>query len=231
MVCARGLRGTADHGTCGAGAGSRVPHPPSTSVLLNLFETEQERNKAVGVIAVSQMLGLPLGPIVGGALLNHFWWGSVFLINVPLVLVGTVAVTKLVPESRGSQDTGIDFVGVLISSVGLTALTFGTIEAGEKGWGSTETVMSLLGGALALILFVVWEARIAAAGRDPLVDLTLFRGRGFIWGSILSTIVSFAMFGLMFALPQYFQAVRGRTRSAPVCGCCPSSADCWSGPA
>ncbi|MDT3397642.1 DHA2 family efflux MFS transporter permease subunit [Streptomyces sp. B1866] len=183
--------------------------PLSTSVLLNLFETEQERTKAIGVIAVSQMLGLPLGPIIGGALLNHFWWGSVFLINVPLVLLGVLAVAKLVPESRGSEKVGIDFVGVVLSSVGLTALTFGAIEAGEKGWGSTETVLSLAGGAAVLALFVWWEFRVTAAAKDPLVDLTLFRERGFVWGSILSTIVSFAMFGLMFTLPQYFQSVRG----------------------
>lgn len=183
--------------------------PLSTSVLLNLFESEAERTKAIGVVAVSQMLGLPLGPIIGGALLNHFWWGSVFLINVPMVLLGVLAVAKLVPESRSTQRVGIDVPGVLISSVGLTALTYGAIEAGEKGWGSKETVLALIGGALALILFVLWEIRVAAAGKDPLVDLTLFRGRGFVWGSVLSTIVSFAMFGLMFALPQYFQAVLG----------------------
>ncbi|MEU5667307.1 MFS transporter [Streptomyces longwoodensis] len=183
--------------------------PLSTSVLLNLFETEAERTKAIGVIAVSQMLGLPLGPIVGGALLDHYWWGSVFLINVPLVLLGVLAVAKLVPESRSSERVTIDLGGVVLSSAGLTALTYGAIEAGEKGWGSTETVVSLLVGAALIGLFVLWELRVAASGKDPLVDLGLFRGRGFVWGSILSTIVSFAMFGLIFALPQYFQAVLG----------------------
>ncbi|MGW1072780.1 MFS transporter [Streptomyces sp. NPDC002537] len=183
--------------------------PMSTSVLLNLFETEQERTKAIGVIAVSTMLGLPLGPVVGGALLNHFWWGSVFLINVPLVVLGAVAVAKVVPESRGSADVGIDYLGVLISSIGLTALTFGAIEAGEKGWGSAEALLSLGGGVVALVVFVLWELRIAAASGNPLVDLRLFRTRGFVMGSVLSTVVSFAMFGLIFALPQYFQAVQG----------------------
>ncbi|ATL32850.1 MFS transporter [Streptomyces formicae] len=183
--------------------------PLSTSVLLNIFESEAERTKAIGVVAVSQMLGLPLGPIIGGALLNHFWWGSVFLINVPLVALGVIAVIKLVPESRSKDRVGIDVVGVVISSLGLTALTYGAIEAGEKGWGSSETAISLVAGAVVLVLFVVWERRVTAAGRDPLVDLTLFQGRGFVWGSILSTIVSFAMFGLMFALPQYFQGVQG----------------------
>ncbi|WKK23553.1 DHA2 family efflux MFS transporter permease subunit [Streptomyces olivoreticuli] len=190
------------------GLGAAFIVPMSTSVLLNLFETEQERTKAIGVIAVSTMLGLPLGPVVGGALLNHFWWGSVFLINVPLVVIGALAVAKVVPESRGSEGVGIDFLGVVISSVGLTALTFGAIEAGEKGWGSAEALLSLGGGVVALIVFVLWELRVAVTG-NPLVDLRLFRTRGFVWGSVLSTIVSFAMFGLIFALPQYFQAVQG----------------------
>ncbi|MBK3638419.1 DHA2 family efflux MFS transporter permease subunit [Streptomyces sp. MBT97] len=183
--------------------------PLSTSVLLNIFETEAERTKAIAVIAVSQMLGLPLGPIIGGALLNHFWWGSVFLINVPLVLLGVLAVAKLVPESRSAERVTIDLGGVVLSSAGLTALTYGAIEAGEKGWDSTETAVALLAGAVLTGLFVLWELRVTAAGEDPLVDLGLFRGRGFVWGSVLSTIVSFAMFGLMFALPQYFQAVLG----------------------
>lgn len=140
--------------------------PLSTSVLLNLFESEAERTKAIGVIAVSQMLGLPLGPIIGGALLNHFWWGSVFLINVPLVLLGVLAVAKLVPESRSSERVTIDLGGVVLSSAGLTALTYGAIEAGEKGWDSSETAMALLVGAALVGLFVLWELRVTAGARS-----------------------------------------------------------------
>ncbi|MBD0734785.1 DHA2 family efflux MFS transporter permease subunit [Streptomyces sp. CBMA29] len=183
--------------------------PLSTSVLLNIFESEEERTKAITVVAISTMLGLPLGPIVGGALLNHFWWGSVFLVNVPLVALGSFAVAKLVPESRGNAGIGIDYVGVLISSLGLTAITYGTIEAGVRGWGDTVVVLAIVGGALALVLFTFWERRVTAAGGSPLVDLELFRSRGFVWGSVLATVVSFAMFGLIFALPQYYQAVLG----------------------
>ncbi|MCL2734032.1 MAG: MFS transporter [Actinomycetia bacterium] len=183
--------------------------PLSTSVLLNLFETEAERTKAITVVAISTMLGLPLGPIVGGALLNHFWWGSVFLINVPLVALGSVAVAKLVPESRGTENIGIDYVGVAISSIGLTAITYGAIEAGVRGWGDAVVVLSIAGGAVALVLFTLWERRLTIAGGSPLVDLELFRSRGFVWGSVLATVVSFAMFGLIFALPQYYQAVLG----------------------
>lgn len=182
--------------------------PLCTSVLLDIFEGEHERAKAIGVIAVTQSLGLPLGPIIGGALLNHFWWGSVFLINVPLVALGLLAVARLVPSSRGSQHGVIDFLGVLLSSVGLVALVYGAIEAGEKGWSDPRSLLPLIGGLALLVVFVLWEIRVAVS-RDPLLDLSLFRNAGFVWGSILGTVVSFAMFGLIFALPQYFQAVDG----------------------
>ncbi|WP_199875802.1 DHA2 family efflux MFS transporter permease subunit [Streptomyces sp. Root1310] len=182
--------------------------PLCTSVLLDIFEGEHERAKAIGVIAVTQSLGLPLGPIIGGALLNHFWWGSVFLINVPLVAVGLLAVARLVPSSRGSQHGAIDLLGVLLSSVGLVALVYGAIEAGERGWSDPQSLLPLIGGLALLVVFVLWEVRVAVS-RDPLLDLSLFRSAGFVWGSILGTVVSFAMFGLIFALPQYFQAVDG----------------------
>lgn len=182
--------------------------PLCTSVLLDIFDSEAERAKAIGVIAVSQALGLPLGPIVGGVLLNHFWWGSVFLINVPLVLLGLLAVATLVPNSRGNQTGRIDFLGALLSSVGVIGIVYGSIEAGEKGWGSQQALLPMVGGFVLLILFALWEIRVTRTGA-PLIDLSLFRSGGFVWGSILGTVVSFAMFGLIFALPLYFQSVNG----------------------
>ncbi|ARZ66585.1 efflux transporter [Streptomyces albireticuli] len=182
--------------------------PLCTSVLLDIFEDEKERTKAIGVIAVTQTLGLPLGPILGGALLNHFWWGSVFLVNAPLVALGLVAVALLVPESHGAQRGRIDFTGVLISSVALIGVVYGSIRAGEEGWGSGEALLPLVGGLVLLVVFGFWEKRVKRTG-EPLVDLGLFRSRGFVWGSVLGTVVAFAMFGLIFALPQYFQAVDG----------------------
>ncbi|MEV8019761.1 DHA2 family efflux MFS transporter permease subunit [Streptomyces sp. NPDC086554] len=182
--------------------------PMCTSVLLDVFESKEERAKAIGVIAVSQSLGLPLGPIIGGALLNHFWWGSVFLINVPLIALAFIAVAFLVPDSRGTQGSSIDFFGVLLSTLGLVGIVYGAIEAGETSWGDAAALVPLLGGAALLVLFVLWEMRITRTG-NPLIDLSLFRLSGFVWGSILGTVVSFAMFGLLFALPQYFQALNG----------------------
>ncbi len=188
------------------GASAAFLVPLCTSVLLDLFSGERDRAKAVGVIAVSQTLGLPLGPIAGGVLLKHFWGGSVFLVNLPLVGMGLAAVAVLVPESRGTRRGSIDLLGVLISSLGLLGIVYGSIKAGEASWGSAKALGPLIGGAALLVLFALWEIRVTAAG-EPLVDLSLFRHRGFVWGSLLGTVVSFAMFGLIFALPQYFQAV------------------------
>ncbi|HEY3502264.1 MAG TPA: DHA2 family efflux MFS transporter permease subunit [Actinocatenispora sp.] len=179
--------------------------PLGTSVFLVLFPEPAERTRAMAVTSSAMMIGLPLGPILGGLLLKHFWWGSVFLINVPLVLIGLVAVAILVPESRNPRRPRLDLVGVLGASAGLVALTYGVIEAGEKGWGSAYTLVPLVGGVVVLAGLVAWERRV----RDPLVDLRLFRSRGFAWGSLFSVLVSFAMFGLMFFLPLYYQAVQG----------------------
>ncbi|MDA8329812.1 MAG: MFS transporter, partial [Candidatus Dormibacteraeota bacterium] len=104
------------------------------SALAVLF-TEDERPKAVGVWAAANMVAFPIGPILGGWLLSHYWWGWVFLMNVPAALIGLVAVAALVPESRAPQPPGFDLLGIVLSSGGLVGLTYGFIEAGEYGWG------------------------------------------------------------------------------------------------
>jgi EmrB/QacA subfamily drug resistance transporter len=189
------------------GLGGAFLIPLCLSVLLVLFEPH-ERQRAVSGITAVNMLALPLGPIVGGVLLKHFWWGSVFLINVPVVVIGLVAVATLVPESRTPTPSRLDLIGVVISALGMVALTYGVIEAGGRGFADAHTLGTLAGGAAALVLFVRWERRVARHG-VPLVDLALFRSRGFTWGTILAIVVSFAMFGLLFNIPQYLQAVLG----------------------
>ncbi|HEY6791368.1 MAG TPA: DHA2 family efflux MFS transporter permease subunit, partial [Trebonia sp.] len=191
------------------GIGAAAIFPLALSVLPVLFGPD-EMQRAVAVIASASMLSFPIGPIVGGFLLDHFWWGSVFLINVPVVLIALVAVTFLLPESRSSQRPTVDYAGLVVSAVGLTALTYGFIRAGQDGWGDVVAIATMLAGAVLLALFVWLERRILAGGtQSPLVDLRLFGSAGFRWGTILATLVSFAMFGLLFGLPQYFQDVRG----------------------
>jgi MFS transporter, DHA2 family, multidrug resistance protein len=120
-------------------------------------------------------------------------------------VLALVAVTALLPESRSSIRQRIDVGGVVLSAGGLALLTYGVISVGDRGWSDGAALAEIAGGALTLAVFVLWERRI----RAPLVDLRLFRSNEFTWGTTLSSLVSFAMFGLLFAVPLYFQVVRG----------------------
>jgi DHA2 family multidrug resistance protein-like MFS transporter len=189
-----------------AGAGLITMCLSSLTVLF----TEQERPRAVGVWSMANFLALPIGPILGGWLLSHYWWGWVFLINVPVVLVTLVAVVALVPESRSVAPPGIDPLGVLSSSAGLAAVTYGLIAAGQQGWGTAAALVPLAAGALVLIAFGLWQRRLGRRpGGQPLVDLSLFRSRSFTWGTILAAVGVLAMYGVLFTMPQYFQAIDG----------------------
>ncbi len=199
FIAARALLGV-------AGAGVIVM---ALSALTVLF-SEEERPKAVGVWAAANFVALPLGPILGGWLLSEFWWGWVFLINVPVALIGLVAAWRLVPESRAARRPGFDGIGLAASVAGLLALTYGVIEAGEHGWGDAGAVVPIAAGAALLAAFVAWERRLGARpGGEPLIDPELFRSHAYTWGVILVTVAILAMIGVLFTMPQYFQGVRG----------------------
>jgi MFS transporter, DHA2 family, multidrug resistance protein len=186
----------------GVGAAFLIPLSMS---LLNVLFAPAERARAMTIWVMANSLGIPLGPVLGGWLLDNYRWGSVFLINLPLVLVGAVAVAVLVPASRGHRSGRIDVPGIVLSGAGLVALTYGFVAAGERGWGDSLTLGCIAGGAALLAVFVFWQTRAA----DALVDLNLFRSAKFTWSTVLATLASFAMMGLLFVLPQLFQAVQG----------------------
>src|SRR5580692_526355 len=192
------------------GIGAAAIFPLSLSVIPVLFAPE-ERQKAIALMASATFISFPIGPIVGGYLLDHFWWGSVFLINVPVVVLALIAVAVLLPESRSEQRLRLDAGGVLLSSAGLAGLTYGFIEAGQKGWTDTAALTTIAAGVAVLAVFVAWERWLTrrAGSVRPLIELALFRSAGFTWGTTLATLVSFAMFGIFFAMPQYFQEVQG----------------------
>jgi MFS transporter, DHA2 family, multidrug resistance protein len=194
FIAARGL----------LGLGGAIMLPMVLGLLPVMFD-EAERSRAIGAITAAAMLGYPIGPLLGGWMLTKFDWSWVFLINLPVVALAVVAVIVLLPESRSSIRHRIDLIGIALSAGGLALLTYGVISAGDRSWGDSVALMEILSGALALAGFILWERRVAA----PLVDLRLFRSREFAWGSTLSSVVSFAMFGLLFAVPLYFQVVRG----------------------
>jgi EmrB/QacA subfamily drug resistance transporter len=191
------------------GVGAAVIMPLSLAVLPVLFRPE-ERQKAIAVVMSAVFIGYPLGPLLGGWLLDNFWWGSVFLINVPVIVLALVAVALLMPESRSERRPRVDIIGVVISSLGLTGLVYGVIRSGQNGWGDITALATTAAGVVVLAAFVLLEQRVSRRpDGQPLVQLTLFRSAGFTWGTILSTLVSFALFGILFAMPLYFRDVRG----------------------
>ena len=190
----------------GAGAAIVVM---ALSVMTVLF-SEEERPRAVGIWAAANFLALPIGPIFGGWLLTNYWWGWIFLMNVPVALLGVVAVLTLVPESRAPEKPSLDPAGMMLFTAGLVGITYGLIELGRNGWTDGPSLL-VLGAGLALSIgFFGWERRLTARpGGRPLIDLELFQSRGFTWGTILAALGGLALIGLVFTLPQYSQGVLG----------------------
>jgi EmrB/QacA subfamily drug resistance transporter len=185
------------------GIGAAMIVPVALSLITVLFRTEVERKKAIGFFVVANSIGMPLGPIVGGLLLDHAGWQWIFFMNVPIALIAAVAVTLLVPETRSSRRPAIDWLGIILSSAGLAALVYGVTKAGEASWTDRTTIAFL---ALAVVLiagFLIWQRR----NSEPLIELRLFRERVFTGGAVLLTVSVFAIFGLLFTMPQYFQGI------------------------
>jgi EmrB/QacA subfamily drug resistance transporter len=186
------------------GVGAAFIMPSTLSIVMNSFPFH-ERPKAVAVWAAFAGVGGALGPISSGILLQHFWWGSVFFINVPLVALLLVLSWRIVPTSKDPDGHALDPVGAGLSIVGLVALVFGVIEGPERGWLDPVTVGSFVLAAIVLVSFVRWELR----RPRPMLDPRLFRLPGFGAGSATITISFFCLFGMFFLLTQYLQYVKG----------------------
>ncbi|MFG2797671.1 MFS transporter [Streptomyces pseudovenezuelae] len=186
------------------GVGGALVTPLALSVLPTLFAPD-ERTKAVGIVSAASALGLPLGPIIGGWLLNHFWWGSVFLVNVPMAAIGIAACVFLLPETRDPSSPRVDALSTALTVTGLGALVYAIIEAPTRGWGD-PLVLGMLAGSVVLIAgLVLRERRI----ERPMLDMTLLTHRGFLFNTIAATLVNFILTGLLFVLPPFLQAVLG----------------------
>ena len=186
------------------GIGGAAVLPSTLSIITNVFEPA-ERGKAIGIWAGFTGLAVAIGPITGGALLEWFWWGSVFLVNVPFVLIGLVAIALLVPESKNPDPQRIDAGGVLLSMVGLALLVYGIIKGGQAGnWTQPQVLGALIGGLLVLGLFVTVERR----SDHPALDISLFRNPAFSAACVAVTAAFFALFGTTFYLTFYLQIER-----------------------
>jgi EmrB/QacA subfamily drug resistance transporter len=189
------------------GLGAAFLIPLAMSAVVVLFEPE-ERPKAVVVLSLSTMVGLPLGPILGGALLQSFWWGSVFIINVPVIAAALVAVARFLPAGGVEQDSrGFDGLGMVLASTGLVALTYGLIEGPTRGWTDVLILACLVGGLVVLAAFLVWERRLT--GAVPVFDYDVWAHPAFRWGSVTAAVASLSLFGVFFTMPQYFRLVLG----------------------
>ncbi len=187
-----------------AGAGAALIMPTTLSILSNVFPPH-ERARAIGIWAGFAGAGGALGPLVGGFLVTHFWWGSVFLINVIIGGIALVAGGLVVPTSKDPDESPLDPVGSGLSMLGFGGLLFAVIEAPERGWSDPLVLGGLLGSLALLTGFVQWER----TSRAPMLDLSLFRIRRFATGTLTITLAFFSMFGMFFVATQYFQYVRG----------------------
>lgn len=188
------------------GIGGALIMPATLSIITNVFPAG-ERGRAIGIWAGVAGLGGALGPLAGGFLIEHFYWGSVFLVNIPIVVAGLIAGALLIPTSKDPDASKLDPAGAVLSIVGLTALLYAIIEAPVMGWGEPTILASLVGGLALLGGFVWWERRTD----HPMLDVAVFRNPRFSAASGAIALVFFAMFGSMFLLTQYFQFVLGYT--------------------
>jgi EmrB/QacA subfamily drug resistance transporter len=178
--------------------------PSTLSILTNVFPAH-ERPRAIAIWAGISGGGAAIGPIASGYLLEHFWWGSVFLVNIPVILVALVAVTVLVPTSKDPNEQPLDVPGAALSIVALGSLVYGIIEGPHHGWASPASLLTFGVAVVAMVAFLVVESRVA----HPMLDLKLFGDRRFSVASAGITLTFFAMFGTFFLVAQYFQMVLG----------------------
>ena len=199
------------------GAGAALIMPATLSILTDVFTDRSERTKAIGIWAGVSGLGVAIGPTLGGWLLEHFSWGSVFLVNLPIVALALLAGRRYVPVSKAAVAPRLDPAGSLLSLAGLTALTYGLIEAPSNGWTSGTTVGILAAAVSLLIAFAAWELHTD----HPMVELALFRNMRFSAASLSVTIVFFSLFGSLFLLTQILQFVLGYSTLAAGAGALP----------
>jgi EmrB/QacA subfamily drug resistance transporter len=187
------------------GLGGAAVMPQTLSIIANVFEP-RERARAIGIWTSAVGIGVAIGPVLGGVLLTHFWWGSVFLINVPVTIVGAVAALILIPESRNPEHARIDYVGVLASVLGLVLLVFGIVQGGDgESWVSLGVLGPAIGGLVVLGLFAWYESRI----EHPSLDVRLFKNRELSASVGSIALLFFGMGGVYFFSSFYLQNARG----------------------
>ena len=187
------------------GVGGACIMPGTLSILSNVFHSPMERARAIGIWAGVSALGVGIGPVAGGALLTHFWWGSVFLVNVPIVITALVLGYPFVPDSSDKTTPRLDPGGAALSILGLGAVLWAIIEAPSHGWTSPVILVGFAAGFALIGAFLVWELK----SSSPMLDLRFFKNPRFSAASGAIMLVFLALFGTIFVLTQYLQSVLG----------------------
>jgi len=191
-------------GRAAMGVGPAVIFPTTLSLITNIFADPVKRAKAIGLWAAMVGVGVAAGPISGGWLLEHFSWGSVFMVNVPIAVVAIIGGVLFVPTSRDPSAPPVDLPGLVLSSVGITALVYTVIEAPNWGWGSLHTAAGFAVAGVVLTSFALWERHTP----HPMLDVSVFANRRFSGGSLAVTTGFLTLFGFIFVITQYFQFIK-----------------------
>ncbi len=188
----------------GMGVGGALLITTTLAVVMQIF-TPEEQPRAIGIWAAVNALGFATGPLLGGFLLNHFWWGAIFLINLPVAALALTAATALVPESKNPRGDRPDLLGALLSTVGMAALVYAIISGPAHGWTSGRVLLTTAVAVVVLGAFAYWENRVPY----PMLDLDFFRDRRFTGAVTGVVLITFGMAGSLFLLTQHLQFVLG----------------------
>ena len=200
------------------GIGAALMMPSTLSIITDVFRDDAERQRAIGFWAGTSGVGFALGPIIGGLLLSHFWWGSVFLINVPIAVLGVCCAIPLVPDSRNPHASRPDLFGGVLSIAGVGLVLWSIIEAPSHGWSSSLVVVPGLTGLAVTGGFIAWER----TSTHPMLNLGFFRRRSFSVAVCCMGLGAFASWARSSSSPSFFSSTSGTPPSRPASGCCPS---------
>lgn len=189
------------------GVGAAVIFPTTLGLITNIFTDPAPRAKAIGLWAAMVGVGVAVGPISGGWLLERFWWGSIFMVNIPIAALAIAGGIALVPTSRDPAAPRVDVGGLLLSAAGITTLVYTVIEAPTWGWTNVRTATGFVAAAIVLAVFGLAERR----SEHPMLDVSVFANRRFSGGSLAVTAGFLTLFGFIFVITQYFQFVKGYT--------------------
>ena len=204
------------------GVGGAITIPQTLSIIRATFTDPKERVQMIGIWAGIFALGYGIGPVVGGVLLEHFEWYSVFLLNIPVAIIALAGAYFFIPESRDQGAPRLDPPGVILSIAGLFSLVYGIIKAGEESWTEGSVIISLIIGAVILVIFAWWEKR----SDHPMLPMRFFRNMSFTGANMAMTLGSFSIGALLFFISQYFQSVQGYSPLAAALRMLPTATLC-----